>query len=355
LILPGVRVGFEGPATIQDCLVGPDAALNGGFFKGAVFLKGSSMGLGAHVRDGTILEEYAKGAHTVALKQTILMPFVTLGSLINFCDCLMAGGTDNKNHSEVGSSYIHFNYTPNQDKATASLLGDVPHGVMLNQRPIFLGGQGGVVGPCRLWYGAVAAAGTIWRKDETRPGRLLFGGGMKMANIPFRPGAFSGERRIIHNNLLYIGNLAALGQWCGHVRRRFISDDLPAPLWEGLKETLDKAMAERVKQLKKLSLVMKAAAEADGPDSPGSRKRVLSDRWPEVEGVLKEAGRLEGDHRRRDLFLEKIEKDVAARGKAYVPVIQALSPADAENGVQWLQGIVDAAVDEALSIVPEYK
>ncbi|MCP4689914.1 MAG: protein GlmU, partial [Desulfobacterales bacterium] len=47
LILPGVRVGFEGPATIQDCLVGPDAALNGGFFKGAVFLKGSSMGLGA--------------------------------------------------------------------------------------------------------------------------------------------------------------------------------------------------------------------------------------------------------------------------------------------------------------------
>jgi UDP-N-acetylglucosamine/UDP-N-acetylgalactosamine diphosphorylase len=52
------------------------------------------------------------------LKQTILFPFVTLGSLINFCDIFMSGGSDRKNHSEVGSSYIHFNYTPNQDKAT---------------------------------------------------------------------------------------------------------------------------------------------------------------------------------------------------------------------------------------------
>jgi bifunctional UDP-N-acetylglucosamine pyrophosphorylase/glucosamine-1-phosphate N-acetyltransferase len=101
------------------------------------------------VRAGTIFEEQASIAHTVGLKQTILFPFVTLGSLINFCDCFMAGGTSRENHSEVGSSYIHFNYTPNQDKATASLIGDVPHGVMLNQNPIFLGGQGG-------WWGLAA-------------------------------------------------------------------------------------------------------------------------------------------------------------------------------------------------------
>ena len=76
------------------------------------------LGYNSHVRAGTILEEAASVAHTVGLKQTILFPFVTLGSLINFCDCLMAGGTGPKDHSEVGSSYIHFNFTPNQDKAT---------------------------------------------------------------------------------------------------------------------------------------------------------------------------------------------------------------------------------------------
>ena len=137
LILQGARLGYEGPVTAVDCQIGPNVQLYGGYFKGAVFLSGASAGSGSHVREGTIFEEEANIAHTVGLKQTILFPFVTLGSLINFCDCLMAGGTDRKNHSEVGSSYIHFNFTPNQDKATASLLGDVPRGVMLNQSPIF--------------------------------------------------------------------------------------------------------------------------------------------------------------------------------------------------------------------------
>jgi UDP-N-acetylglucosamine/UDP-N-acetylgalactosamine diphosphorylase len=42
------------------------------------------MGLGAQVREACILEEQASAAHCVGLKQTILFPFVTLGSLINF-------------------------------------------------------------------------------------------------------------------------------------------------------------------------------------------------------------------------------------------------------------------------------
>ncbi|MFZ3044335.1 MAG: protein GlmU, partial [Desulfatirhabdiaceae bacterium] len=115
LILQGVKLGLESPATIENCFVGPDVNLHGGYFKNAVFLEGIVFGSGGHVREGTIMEERSSAAHTVALKQTILFPFVTLGSLINFCDCLMAGGTSRKNHSEVGSSYIHFNYTPNQD------------------------------------------------------------------------------------------------------------------------------------------------------------------------------------------------------------------------------------------------
>ena len=124
----GCQLGAEAPVTVENCFLGPKVELKGGFFSHSVFLEKASMGMCAHVREGTILEEEASGAHCVGLKQTILFPFVTLGSLINFCDCLMAGGTSRKNHSEVGSSYIHFNYTPNQDKATASLIGDVPRG-----------------------------------------------------------------------------------------------------------------------------------------------------------------------------------------------------------------------------------
>ena len=131
LISAGVKLGQESPVTLEDCQLGPGVELKGGFFRQSVFLEKAGMASGAHVREGCLIEEEASGGHSVGLRQTILFPFVTLGSLINFCDCLMAGGTSRRDHSEVGSSYIHFNYTPNQDKATFSILGDVSRGVML--------------------------------------------------------------------------------------------------------------------------------------------------------------------------------------------------------------------------------
>ncbi|HET57582.1 MAG TPA: UDP-N-acetylglucosamine pyrophosphorylase, partial [Deltaproteobacteria bacterium] len=111
----GSRLGEEGPVTLINCRLGRNVRLKGGSFRKSLFLDRAEFGPGAHVREGCLIEEEAGGAHTVGLKQTILFPFVTLGSLINFCDCFMAGGTSRKDHSEVGSSYIHFNYTPNQD------------------------------------------------------------------------------------------------------------------------------------------------------------------------------------------------------------------------------------------------
>ena len=101
LVLAGVRLGYEAPVTVQDCQLGSGVQLRGGFFQGAVFLNGAVAGSGAHIREGTILEEQARVAHTVGLKHTILFPFVTLGILINFCDCLVAAGTSAEDHSEV--------------------------------------------------------------------------------------------------------------------------------------------------------------------------------------------------------------------------------------------------------------
>ena len=143
VVSAGARIGYEGPVTIDNCRIGPKVEVKGGYFNNSVFLEGANMGLGAQVREACILEEEASGAHCVGLKQTILFPFVTLGSLINFCDCLMAGGTSRQNHSEVGSSYIHFNFTPDGDKTTPSLIGDVPRGVMLERPPSSSAARGG--------------------------------------------------------------------------------------------------------------------------------------------------------------------------------------------------------------------
>ena len=350
LILPGAKLGYEGPVTVENCYIGSRVELKGGFFKKAVFLDEAVMGYGAHVREGTILEEQASAAHAVALKQTILFPFVTLGSLINFCDCLMAGGTSRKNHSEVGSSFIHFNFTPNQDKATASLIGDVSRGVMLNQTPIFLGGQGGLVGPCRLEYGTVLAAGSICRKDELRPDRLIQEGGARSANVAYTRGMHLTLKRIVVNNIHYIANLMALRQWYAHVRSEFVGKDFTPELFEGLKETLQAAIQERIARL---------LAYCRSLPVSGIPQTVQENRLCEIFNNCSQLERLflmqkawQGNDGLRANFLESVCLGIRERGKNYVPVIQGISEKSRESGTAWLQGIIDYIVKEALEIFP---
>ncbi len=333
-ISDGVEMGYEAPATVENCFIGPCVKLKGGFFKEAVFLDGASMGSGAHVREGVILEEGASGAHTVGLKQTILLPFVTLGSLINFCDCLMAGGTDRKNHSEVGSSYIHFNYTPNQDKATASLIGDVPSGVMLNQKPVFLGGQGGLVGPCRLAFGTVAAAGSIIRKDELRPGRLIIESGVKSGNIPFVSGGYQGSRRIIMKNGVYIANLLALRQWYKHVRSLFVSDDFPEELLDGMISTLNTGVHERIKRLESF------CENIDRSDA-GRAGKISRHVRQAVYDAISDHMEHQGDIESKDCFLEAVRREIGVQGKRYISVVKGIDAERAAVGTKWLQSIVD--------------
>jgi bifunctional UDP-N-acetylglucosamine pyrophosphorylase / glucosamine-1-phosphate N-acetyltransferase len=338
-IAEGAQIGAEGPAVVAECHVGPRVSLKGGFFSGAVFLAETACGLGAHVRQGTIMEEGASVAHTVGLKQTILFPFVTLGSLINFCDCLMAGGTGRDNHSEVGSSYIHFNFTPNQDKATPSLIGDVPRGVMLNQPPVFLGGQGGLVGPCRLAYGTVTAAGIICRHDQLKENHLVLGGRSHSGSVPYTPGKPFGLNRILENNFQYIGNLYALRQWYARVRAQFAGPDLPPPLLEGLKVTLQDGVGERIKQLGRL------ADKLDGNSADDLPQR-FAERWPEIKERLIALQGFEGEGEARDRFLETVDRKAAARGRDYLAVIQSLDPDQAAIGTRWLSGIVHRVLDE---------
>lgn len=361
LILKGTKLGYEGPVTVENCQVGPEVDLKGGFFSGAVFLKKVSMGSGSHVREGTILEEQASVAHSAGLKQTILFPFVTLGSLINFCDCFMSGGTSRKDHAEVGSSYIHFNYTTNQDKATPSLMGNVPQGVMLNQKPIFLGGQGGLVGPCRLSFGTVIAAGTICRKDELRPDLLIFEQKIKSAKIPYIPGIYRTIKRTVLNNILYIANLIALMQWYTHVRYMFIGNDFPPTLFEGLKEKLNTAIDERIKRLGEFCDKMPYSADKyqeivkkKAPSLLLYQKKELYEKWPELKKTFNDLRGIDAKTNLRDTFLEKISIGIKNSGKDYIPVIKGLEVEDTQIGTLWLQGIIDRITTKALEIIPSF-
>lgn len=335
---PGCVLGREAPATVEDCQLGEKVGLKGGSFSEAVFLDGAAMGSGAQVRPGTILEEGAEMAHTVGLKQTIFFPFVVGGSLINFCDALMAGGKSRKVHSEIGSSFIHFNYTPHGDKATASLVGDVPRGVMLDREPIFLGGQGGLAGPVRIEYGTVQAAGLVSRKDVLEPNRLVVPEAPSPGVMPYGAG-YRSVARVVRNCAIYIGNIAALQIWYSQVRRPLMEKTAHgAACLEG---ALRQLAAVRKERLKRLEAVMDKIATEDrsvlAADLRTEHGKLVA-AWPAAKERLVAAGDV--DCAEKAAFLAAWN---AAREEDHVARVQGLPAGAKAAGTAWLQKIVDGA------------
>lgn len=352
LISPGVKLGYEAPVSLINCQLGREVELKGGYFTDSVFLDKAKMGSNAQIRAGCLLEEESSGNHTVGLKQTILLPFVTLGSLINFCDCLMAGGTSRKNHSEVGSSYIHFNYTPQQDKATPSLIGDVPRGVMLREAPIFLGGQGAIVGPLQIAYGTVIPAGVICRQDCMTREMLCSSPNNYSRPKKFIPGVYGDVSRKVNSNIVYIANLLALRQWYRFVRRDFFcQNEYGGALYEGAHKVLDEAIAERIEQLRlfvqNLEKSMIDAKKIFSASVSNKQQRFVQN-WPRIEAYLSGNHEEKISLKKKEAFIKIIQRQSDKAG-SYLDVIRALTPEQAQKGTGWLNDIVEKITAECLN------
>ena len=261
LVGTSAQIGTEGPAAIHDTVVGAGAEIGSGFLTDTTLLPMAKVGANAHFRGGTLLEEYATTAHCVGLKQSILMYSVTLGSLINLCDVLISGGSSRKEHTEVGSGFIHFNFTPwgkNGDKATPSLVGNVTEGVFLDQKRIFLGGLSGMVDPASIGFGAMTVAGQVIRRpvgDCTMHGET--GRNIDSA-CSFSGIAFSDKRfrKIYDRNVEFLAQLHALREWYLKVRMersRQGGDDELSLVLAGAVETIGSCMKERVSRFNALA------------------------------------------------------------------------------------------------------
>jgi len=346
---PGSSVGAEAPAVLENCRLGHDVSLHGGFFQESVFLDGSAMGSGAHVRPGTLLEEQARAAQTVGFKQTLLMPYAVAGSLINFCDALLAGGTSEKNHSEIGSSYVHFNFTPRGDKATASLFGDVPRGVMLDQRPVFLGGQGGTVGPARVGFGSVIPAGRVFRGEDDEGGQLLAGEPLQPGREgrAFDPRCYGLMDAIVRRNLVYLGNILALKAWYSEARSGFMgSDPFRRACYEGALIVLNIILHERVARLEDLAeRLPESIAVLGGEGKAAKAQKHFLQAWPGIKGGLEELMDAPGAvaSAEKDSVLVGLEI-AAGGGRSYLDSVHTLNAEAKAAGTRWLSGIVDTVV-----------
>jgi hypothetical protein len=308
---PGAKVGSEGPAVLENTLIGENAEIASGYLREAVMLRDTRVGANAHIRGGTLLEEEASTAHAVGLKHTILTSFVTMGSLINFCDALISGGSSRRKHTEVGSGFIHFNFTPRGqygDKATPSLIGDVTHGVFLRQPRIFLGGLSGIVGPQKVGFGSFTVAGQVLRREV--PPNRIFGDTPRKVDREFSA-LVESPNRVTKLNLEYIGNLSALRAWYQNVRLARIPG---LPNYEHLRivvraasELLFVSIEERLERLRQY---------LEERSLPVPSLSVVTPPCP--------------------LNIEPSSPYVD-----HVKWVSGLSDADVEQGVSWLQSIVE--------------
>jgi UDP-N-acetylglucosamine diphosphorylase/glucosamine-1-phosphate N-acetyltransferase len=349
IVLEGVELGYEEPVTLENAVLGRRVKVQGGFVKDSVLLDGCEARQGFHAREGCLLEEDSYFAHTVGLKMTIVFPFVVLGSLINFCDCLLAGGTSRKHHSEVGSGFIHFNFSPRGDKATPSAFGDVPRGVMLDQPPIFLGGLAGVVGPSRVGYGSVLAAGTVYRADYDE-GVLVLGERKRDGHAAFRPRALGAIRAKVSKNVLYLGELAALWSWYRHARPRLAG---PEPLAQAVAgaglRMVEANFDERLKQLDRFRELVRECLSSSTADAPAlaGEWRAFVDGWDRARTILASFRSLEGRVDLRDEFCARL-----APAGSYTTAVQALDVADRRRGVEWLTSVRTEVTERCAAALP---
>jgi len=356
LVGSGARLGRAGGGYFEDVCAGRNVDLYGGYFKDAVFLDGVIVRGHAEMRGGTLMEEEAEAAHHVGYKMTITMPWVIAGSLVNFCDALVAGGTGRKDHSEIGSCIALYNFTPRGDKH-ASLLGDVARGVFLRSPRIFVGGQAQVVSPVKVGYGAVVAAGSAVRRSV--------GDGMVHSEpAPPFEGPFAAERygrleRVLRLGVEYVANLWALDAWYELVR-------LPgaAPfdwkVYQAARSQVRAGIAERIKRLDRLVARLPTSVQghrADlATDPTPDRAAWLVARiaehdqalhlWPTVRRAIEVSPALGGL-----AGLEAVAAGFAAArtrqpGAPYLSLVQGLDDAVVASGQADLQGVVDRVMGE---------
>ena len=367
-ILQGAQIGVFGPATVQDSwigensivgnlgpvtlksvVLGPDSILGSGVAENAVFLgKESSLndfttGYGFRIRKGSLYEEDASSAQHTDTKMTILFPWATLGSNINFCDILLAGGTgpDIGLFSEVGSGTIHFNFTIRGDKATGSLFGDVTRGVFLDKERLFVGGNNSLIGPIKADYGAMTAANT--RINGSIFSGLNFGESVPNGKIDYDSQIFLGVPNIVKKQVNVLAELAALFNWYKQIRVSCIAQsDHKKFLYESGLKIVEINFEERLSQLNLFIDRLENSQNLIANSSKITKKEIIEqkfllDKWPKIQKNLNKLNDFEISA--PFSLKDNIKKLQAEETLNYTKLIKKLSLEAKNTGRKWLEKV----------------
>jgi len=116
VISAGVKLGYEGPVTVDDCRLGPGWSSREAPSRDRSSWRSPLWARGAGARGVSA----GRGGEWVPMRGSQTdhpVPFRHSGKPDQLLRLSDGWGTSRTDHSEVGSSYIHFNYTPDGDKA----------------------------------------------------------------------------------------------------------------------------------------------------------------------------------------------------------------------------------------------
>ena len=344
-------VGNLGPVTLKDTVVGPQTILGSGIAENAVFLGKETMindfttGFGFRVRKGSLYEEDSSSAQHTDTKMTVLFPWTTLGSNINFCDALISGGTGPElgDFSEVGSGSIHFNYSIRGDKATASLFGDVSQGLFLDQARIFIGGNNTLLGPIKGDFGVMTAAGV--RIKGTLSSGLNFGHSLPKGDIDYDSRIFSGAVGIVTKQVDVLAELTALFHWYQQIRIGCISQTTEQQFLYGAGlKIVELNYQERLFQLNRYVEALEGSLSICNRNKKVSKKETADQKqllvkWSKIQQQLATPNAFEL------LVPESLTNSIyrqLAEGKfKYTALIKGLAPEDKLKGKVWLNTIAN--------------
>ena len=341
-------IGSLGQVTLIDTVVGPKSFLGAGVAEQAVFLgkettiNNFTTGYGFRIRKGSLYEEDASSAQHTDTKMTILFPWTTLGSDINFCDSLLAGGTGPElgSFSEVGSGTIHFNYSIRGDKATASLFGDVLKGVFLDQERLFIGGKNSLLGPIKADFGAMTAAGARIKGKLTKG--LNYGHSLPKGTVDYDARIFLGASVIVKNQVNVLAELTALANWYKQVRINCVAQ-IPEQkfLYNSGLRMVEFNYQERLRQLNRyvdsLEKSVRILETMRTSKKEISEQKVLLSRWTKLGSEFKN---LEKYEIRIPESLKEEFENLQSQGQSdYTGLIKKLSQSGKQAGKTWLNEI----------------
>jgi carbonic anhydrase/acetyltransferase-like protein (isoleucine patch superfamily) len=326
------EIGTSGLACIHNAQIGSHATVAAGTYENCVLLPRSKTRGFAEIRQGTVLEEESEIGHNVGLKNTIFTAGAVAGSLINYCDVLLSGGSSRTDHSEIGSGAVHFNFDPRGDKF-GSLMGDAG-GCLLRSRRIFIGGNSGVVAPVHIGFGAVVAAGAVLRKDVAQ--NQLSSGDAPGQNKDYDLDRYFGLSKKFCTTAKLVGNLHALSAWYQQVRLTY-SDSADKVLYVAAEDEFKRHIQHRASELAKV--IGKLGRSLSKP-CRSSQERLY----------FEQHRMLLSNDRKINLLLTREQYTEAPAGlvteyarlresRSHIESVRALSEQTSASAVAWLCGI----------------